>query len=792
MLPGRENVLSCQFFRRHGQRSGRHVLTFYRSSSSNTQTTQQEFGTKQFNGNSHVSKQAVETRDLLRSSAKRIVVKVGSAIITHDKGHLSAPRLASIVEQIAQLQQQGRQMLLVSSGAVAFGRKKIRDEVQKSKSIRETISEKPLVRPAGQNRAAAAVGQSSLMSFYESLFQQYDCKVAQVLVTKADFHNQASRTQLRNTILDLLSLDIVPIVNTNDAVEATVTGNLTNGALDLKQADMTDIIVEDNDSLAAILAVELESDLMIMLSNVDGVYSGPPDQKDSKFTSVFTPKRLNEIEYGSKSNVGLGGMQAKVKSALWALRKGTSVVICNGSTTGVIERVVHGDKVGTFFADSEGGVESAELASLARHGSNKLKSLGADTRSQIIKEIADALGVNRTKILSENERDLVKAKADGLEDVLLSRLKLTDEKINSLKDGLNQVAAMSKDKVDKTLKVMKISNTLRLKQVTCPIGVLLVIFESRPDCLPQITSLSLATANGLLLKGGKEAYYSNRCLYTVIRDVLTRYNCQDAIQLVDTRDKVNELVTLGDHIDLIIPRGSNQLVRSIQQQAQTTPVLGHAEGICHVYIDKEANPDEAVRIALDSKCNYPAACNAVETLLVHRSQVNSSLFSRLCSELKEQNVKINIGQRLAKELPFYNQSSTNYRVEYGSLECTLEVVESLDEAIDHINRYGSGHTDVIVTSNESSASLFKNQVDSASVFVNCSTRFADGYRYGLGAEVGISTSKIHARGPAGMESLLTYKWILEGSGDVVGDYENGGKQKYLHEEVALDRVEDCS
>lgn len=730
-------------------------------------------------------RQAVESRDQLKTAAKRIVVKVGSAIITHDKGHLSAPRLASIVEQIAHLQQQGRQMLLVSSGAVAFGRKKIHDEVQKSKSIRETIAEKPNVRPVAENRAAAAVGQSSLMSFYESLFQQYDCKVAQVLVTKADFHNEASRRQLRNTILDLLSLNIVPIVNTNDAVEATVTDNLTNGVLDLKQADMKDIIVEDNDSLAAILAVELESDLMIMLSNVDGIYSGPPDKRDSRFVPTFTPQRNEErrIEFGSKSNVGLGGMQAKVKSSLWALKRGTSVVICNGSTSGVISRVVQGERVGTFFTEHDGETESSQLAVMARNGSKVLNSLGADIRSQIILDISKALDNHKSSILAANERDLIKAKRDGLEDVLLARLKLTEGKLKSLSAGLVQIADKSKFQVDRTLKRLRISDSLKLRQVTCPIGVLLVIFESRPDCLPQISALSLATANGLLLKGGKEAYYSNQCLFNLIKDILKQYNCQDAIQLVDSREQVNELASLKDYIDLIIPRGSNQLVRSIQQQAKTTPVLGHAEGICHVYIDKDADEDAAVRIAVDSKCDYPSACNAMETLLVHRSNINTDLFSRLCNELKEKQVKVNIGSRLAKELPFYNSSSDNYRVEYGDLECTLEIVDSLQDAINHINSFGSGHTDAIVTTNEATAKEFERQVDSASVFVNCSTRFADGYRFGLGAEVGISTSKIHARGPAGMESLLTYKWLLEGSGDVVADYENGGERKYTHEEI---------
>lgn len=730
-------------------------------------------------------RQAVESREQLKTSAKRIVVKVGSAIITNDKGHLSAPRIASIVEQIAHLQQQGRQMLLVSSGAVAFGRKEIHDEVQKSKSIRETIAEKPLMRPVAENRAAAAVGQSSLMSFYKNSFQQCDVKVAQVLVTKADFHIESNRRQLRNTILDLLSLNIVPILNANDAVEATVTNNLTNGVLDFKQADMEDIILEDNDSLAAILAVELESNLMIMLSNVDGIYSGPPDKKDSKFFSTFTPQQNQEaqIEFGSKSNAGLGGMQSKIKSALWALKRGTSVLICNGSATDVINRAVQGERVGTFFTNHAEETESSHLAIMAREGSKALSSLGAEGRSKVILEIAQALDLHKEKILAENQRDLIKAKAEGLEDVLLARLKLSGEKLKSLGAGLVQIAEKSKTQLDKTLKLTRISESLTLRQISCPIGVLLVIFESRPDCLPQISALSLATGNGLLLKGGKEAHYSNLCLYNLIKDILTKYNCKDAIQLVDSRERVNELVRLDKHIDLIIPRGSNALVRSIQEQAKMTPVLGHAEGICHVYIDKDANEDEAIRIAIDSKCDYPAACNAMETLLVHRSILDTKLFSRLGNEMKERGVKLNIGSRLAKESPFYSSSSTNYRVEYGSLECTLEVVDSLDQAIHHINRYGSGHTDAIVTSNKATAEEFKKLVESASVFVNCSTRFADGYRFGLGAEVGISTSKIHARGPAGMESLLTYKWILEGSGDVVTDYENGGEREYIHEEI---------
>jgi delta-1-pyrroline-5-carboxylate synthetase len=711
------------------------------------------------------------SRATLQTAAERIVVKVGSAILTDDEGRLSVPRMASIVEQIAQLRKQGKQVILVSSGSVACGRDGVYDEAKQD-----------------MNRVAAAVGQPILMSRYKDLFQIYNVKVGQVLVKKADFHDEATKGELRSLLLNLLKKGTVPILNTNDAIENLVMNDLNDEVMSLKQADMNDIILEDNDSLAAIISAEMNSDLLVMLSNVDGVYTGSPAERSSRLISNFTPDMSAGIEFGSKSNVGLGGMQAKVRSALWALKKGTSVVICNGSTPDIIKRVIRGERVGTFFTNGQAEVESADLVALARDGSRKLLSVGAEVRSQIINDIAQALKERKDEILVQNELDLVKARNERLESVLLARLKLTEDKLKSLGDGLRQIAAKSKNQVDRTIKRTKISDTLHLRQITSPIGVLLVIFESRPDCMPQISSLSIATANGLLLKGGKEAYHSNRCLYEIIKQVLSKYGCQDAVQLVDSRERVSELVNLNNLIDLIIPRGSNKLVKSIQEQAKTTPVLGHSEGICHVYIDRDANPDDAVKIAIDSKCNYPAACNAMETLLIHRELVKTDFFTKLCEEFKSKGVKVNVGSRLAKLLSLSNGSTTsNYGVEYGGLACTFEVVDSVDEAIDHINQYGSSHTDAIVTQNEEAATKFKKHVDSSSVFVNCSTRFADGYRFGLGAEVGISTSKIHARGPAGMDSLLTYKWVVDGSGDVVDEYEGHGcTKKYIHEEITTD------
>lgn len=719
--------------------------------------------------------------------AKRVIVKIGSAVITHSNGKLSAPRLASIVEQIVEMQHQGREMLLVSSGAVAFGRKKIRDEIQKSRSMREIAADLnlPHRKASEENRAAAAVGQSSLMSFYESLFQQYDCKVAQVLVTDANFRNELSRRQLRRIFNDLLSYKIIPIVNTNDAVEATLADLVPNGHVDVKPADMRDIIIADNDSLASNLAVELESDLMIILSNVDGIYSGPPDSKESKFFSTFSAKEVlhNNVKFGSKSNVGLGGMESKIKSALWALKRGTSVVICNGKKDESILKIVEGERIGTFIAEVDENANQIEPAARANNGSKALVNLGVQERSQLIDNIADAIQENKDKIFTENKRDLEKSAANGLEDVLMARLRLTEGKINSVTSGLKQIAQKTLTDVEKVLQVTRVSETLMLKKVTCPIGVLLVIFESRPDCLPQISALSIATGNGLLLKGGTEAKHSNECLHQIIQGVLSKFGCQDAVQLIDSREGVSELLRQGTKIDMIIPRGSNQLVRTIQSMAKSVPVLAHADGICHVYIDSEADFDDAIKIVIDSKCDYPAACNAMETLLVHRSLIETKFFKQLCAELTKRNVKINAGERIARELPVYTSSVSNYRIEYGSLELTLETVDSLEQAIEHINTFGSGHTDVIVTKNREKASEFQRQVDSASTFINCSSRFADGYRFGLGAEVGISTSKLHARGPAGMQSLLSYKWILEGSGDTVDEYEHAKVKRYLHEPV---------
>ncbi|XP_043109433.1 delta-1-pyrroline-5-carboxylate synthase isoform X2 [Puntigrus tetrazona] len=723
--------------------------------------------------------------------AKRIVVKLGSAVVTRgDECGLALGRLASIVEQVAMLQNQGREMMIVTSGAVAFGKQRLRHEILLSQSVRQALHSgqnqlKDMSLPVLEARACAAAGQSGLMALYEAMFTQYSTCTAQILVTNLDFHDDQKRRNLNSTLHELLRMNIVPIINTNDAVVPPPEPN----------SDLQGVIsIKDNDSLAARLAVEMRADLLIALSDVEGLYDSPPGSDDAKLLDTFYPGDQHSITYGTKSRVGIGGMEAKVKAALWALQGGTSVVIANGThpkvTGHVITDIVEGKKVGTFFSEVKpAGPTVEQQTEMARSAGRTLASLEPEQRSDIICALADLLTERKDEILSANKKDMENAVGTGrLSPAMLKRLSLSSSKLNSLSIGLRQIAVSSQDSVGRVLRRTRVANNLELEQITVPIGVLLVIFESRPDCLPQVSALAIASGNALLLKGGKEAANTNRILHELAQEALSIHGVKDAIQLVSTREEVEDLCRLEKMIDLIIPRGSSQLVRDIQRAAKGIPVLGHSEGICHVYVDHEASVDKAIKIIRDSKCDYPAACNAMETLLVHRELLRTPLFDQIIDMLRTEHVKIHAGPKFASYLTFSPSEVKSLRTEYGDLECCIEVVDSMQEAVDHIHKYGSSHTDVIVTENEDTAEQFLQQLDSACVFWNASSRFADGYRFGLGAEVGISTARIHARGPVGLEGLLTTKWVLRGEGHTAADFSEHGSMTYLHENLPVAQV----
>ncbi|XP_048843513.1 delta-1-pyrroline-5-carboxylate synthase [Brienomyrus brachyistius] len=721
---------------------------------------------------------------------RRIVVKLGSAVVTRgDECGLALGRLASIVEQVAVLQNQGREMLIVTSGAVAFGKQRLRHEILLSQSVRQALHSghgklKDMSMPVLEARACAAAGQSGLMALYEAMFTQYSTCTAQILVTSLDFHDEQKRQNLNSTLHELLLMNIVPIINTNDAVVPPPVPNS-----DLQGVNV--ISIKDNDSLAAQLAVEMKADLLITLSDVEGLYDNPPGTDDAKLIDIFYPGDQQSITFGTKSRVGIGGMEAKVKAALWALQGGTSVVIADGTnpkvTGHVISDIVEGKKVGTFFSEVKpAGPTVEQQTEKARAGGRALASLLPEQRVAIIHRLADLLTERKDEILSANKKDLdIAIAADSLSQPLRMRLSLSPAKLDSLATGLRQIATVSRGSVGSVVRHTRVASGLELQEVTVPIGVLLVIFESRPDCLPQVSALAIASGNGLLLKGGKEASHSNRILYQLSQEALTCHGVQDAVQLVSTREEVEDLCRLEKMIDLIIPRGSAQLVRDIQRATRGIPVLGHSEGICHIYVDVEASINKAVKIVRDSKCDYPAACNAMETLLVHRDLLRTPLFDQIIDMLRAERVKIHAGPRFASYLSFSPSEVKSLRMEYGDLECCVEVVDSMQEAVEHIHKYGSSHTDVIVTENEETAEQFLRQVDSACVFWNASSRFADGYRFGLGAEVGISTARIHARGPVGLEGLLTTKWILRGEGQAVADFSGQSSLQYLHESMPV-------
>ena len=390
-----------------------------------------------------------------------------------------------------------------------------------------------------------------------------------------------------------------------------------------------------------------------------------------------------------------------------------------------------------------------------------------------------------TPSVSANEQDLVAAEQDNLAAPLLKRLKFDEGKIAQVVAGIESLIGLD-DPVGKTLSGTELDAGLELFKVSCPIGVIGVVFESRPDALVQISTLCLKSGNSVLLKGGSEAANTNRVLAEIIAEASEEAGLPAGwIQLLQTRQDVAEMLALEEHIDLLIPRGSNEFVRYIMSNTNI-PVLGHADGICHVYVDGDADLDMAVNVAVDSKCQYVAVCNAAETLLVD-SRIAEAFLPKVKTALEQKNVELRGCEKTASIIDVKPATEEDWSTEYLDYILSIRVVDGLEAAIDHINRYGSGHTDCIVTADNSVAERFMALVDSGNVFWNCSTRFSDGYRYNLGAEVGISTNKIHARGPVGLEGLLIYKWRLSGAGQIVADYSGPSARQFTHKKIENSR-----
>ena len=422
-----------------------------------------------------------------------------------------------------------------------------------------------------------------------------------------------------------------------------------------------------------------------------------------------------------------------------------------------------------------------EIAAAAKSASIRLAAVTTDTKNNALKEIAAALTQHSDEIIAANTEDIAAAEKDNLASPLLKRLKFDEDKISQTIAGIESLIKLD-DPVGKILAATELDAGLELYKVSCPIGVIGVVFESRPDALVQISTLCLKSGNAVLLKGGSEAARTNRILAETITEASEKAGLPKGwIQLLETRQDVAQMLALDEYIDLIIPRGSNEFVRYIMDNTNI-PVLGHADGICHVYVDAYADLDMAVNITVDSKCQYVAVCNAAETLLVD-SAIAEEFLPKIKTALEQKSVELRGCERTASIIDVKLATKKDFSTEYLDYILSIKVVDGLDAAIEHINRYGSKHTDAIVTNDKAKAERFMALVDSANVFVNCSTRFSDGFRYNLGAEVGISTNKIHARGPVGLEGLVIYKWKLYGTGQIVADYTGPNAKKFTHRKL---------
>ena len=405
-----------------------------------------------------------------------------------------------------------------------------------------------------------------------------------------------------------------------------------------------------------------------------------------------------------------------------------------------------------------------KIAKAAKQASLEAAGLSTDIKNKALNNIANAFENSKQEIFEANNVDLQEAKklveSGEITKSTFNRLKLDENKMRDMIQGVKDIASLE-NPIGKNLFIRELDKDLTLYKVSCPIGVLGIIFEARPDVISQISSLAIKSSNAVILKGGKESKNTNTKIMEIINSALEKTEGfpKNVVQQVFCRDDVAQMLKCDEYINLIIPRGSNNLVKYIKENTNI-PVLGHASGICHIFVDESADIDIASSVVIDAKTQYPSACNAVETLLIHKGFKKSD---ELLASLQLSEIKL-------------VSNPQSWDIEYGDKILSYKFVDSIDEAIEHINKYGSGHTDSIITTNAHNAEIFMNKVDSAGVYYNVSTRFADGFRYGFGAEVGISTNKTHARGPVGLDGLTIYKYKLIGNGHIVDDYSKGVKQ----------------
>ena len=657
------------------------------------------------------------------SSVKRIVIKVGTSTLAHNTGNLNIRRVSKLIEVMSDLKNSGKDVIFVTSGAQGVG------------AAKAGLHSKPKEMPKKQ--ACAAIGQCELMHIYDREFANYNHTVAQVLLTRDVISNKTRKENVINTFNTLLDMGIVPIINANDTVS-------------IQELDF-----DENDTLSAIVAALCSADLLIILTDVDGLYDKNPKLPGAKLipeVKQITSEMISSAK-DKGSEFASGGMITVSVPRYFTicLRIRLSAQYSPQTRT---------ERKNMSYID--------ELGKKAKSAAKISAMLSQSLKNDILATIAAMLENGRDEIKKANELDITAAHENNMAASMVDRLTLTDARIDGMAEGVRQVAALP-DPVGKILGGNTLPNGLTVIKKSVPLGVIGIIFESRPNVTVDAGCLCLKAGNTVILRGGSDAINSNKCLVGIMRAAAEKHGVNpDIVQLVEdtSRDTATELMKANEYVDVLIPRGGGGLINAVIKNA-TVPVIQTGEGNCHVYVDRFADIDMAVDIVDNAKTQRPSVCNAIENVLVHKNIAEGFL-----KKLAERwNGKVTfVGDEASSAYITLEKiaDDEDYRREFLDLKIAVKTVDDIDEAIAHINRFGTGHSECIVTEYLRNAEKFQREVDAAAVYVNASTRFTDGFEFGLGAEIGISTQKLHVRGPMGLEALTTFKYLVNGNGQTRG------------------------
>lgn len=672
------------------------------------------------------------SRSLL-TSCKRPVIKIGSAVLAGAAGpSIDRAKFARLCDDLAAIAS-GRRPVIVSSGAIALGVGRLQ------------LAQRP--KEMALKQAAAAAGQSRLMRLYDDELESRGLHCAQVLLTHADLANAERWLNARHALSELLAREVVPVINENDTVA------------------VEEIQFGDNDALAAMVVDLVDADLLVILTDAGGVFTADPrsDPAAKRLPVIERVTAQVEAMAGTASAIGTGGMVSKLRAARRASEAGVACAIIPGEP-GVLPRLLAGEDVGTLVLPQPGRTRAPQLAAserkltaleLTRRARQASRELPRKDRAALVREAAARIEARAADIEFANQADLKLAREAGHPAAFLDRLELDRPRIAAMAKAMRQVAGLP-DPVGEIVESYRRPNGLRVERVRAPLGVVLMIYESRPNVTAEAASLCLRSGNAALLRGGSEALQTNSALADCFPE--------DAVQLVPPdRALLDELLQLEDGIDLCIPRGGPSLIRFISERARV-PVVKHYQGVCHLYVGADADLSMAERIALNAKVERPGVCNALECLLVD-AEVAREALAKLGPSLRERGVELRCDERALPMTPGgIPAAPEDFGREFLDLKLAVAVVDGLSGALEHIARYGSRHTEAIVTRSAELAERFLREVDASCVLWNASTRFNDGGELGLGAEIGISTSKLHAYGPMGLRELTCTRFVVRGQG----------------------------